>query len=972
MLSPAAPTAGPAHRSAGPGSAARLRRAALALALLVLAAAVAFPLAPVEQPRVSYTWTAADGAAAIPLMPYQPVALTAAAGCAAVREGGVLLSTVPLRPDPAASPLPGLRIVAEGGEVAVSSAGGEFARVPLSGGSCAVEVVFDTDRTVLRVGDREVVRPGDRRPAVAGAFSEVDDGVTLALTADTRFQTSPSPLKLALGAVAVLALLGVLAVLAVLDRRTGRRVRLLPHRWWRPGPADAAVVAGAVLWWLVGAVTVDDGYIAGIVRSRGENGFVGNAYRWLNAPEAPFSWFYDVLHLWSLVSPSTLWMRLPSVLLGLLTWVLLTRALLPRLGPGADRPWLAALAFGTWWVPFQLGLRPEPWVAVGLLAVVLAVERAVATRRLLPVAVGLVLAGATTALTPGGLIAFTPFAAAAVPLLRLVRAHPAGWAQAALLPALPATAVLLMVSDQSLAAVLEATRVRQLIGGGVEWYQEYERYALLLEPDSFQGAIGRRAAVLVTLLAAAGVLARLRRARAGLATGPARRTTAVLLLSLAVLTATPTKWTQHFGDVAGIGAAVLVLGAATWASAPLRARPRAFTTGLAAATAVGALVLAGYNAWPFASGWFAPTFSDRPPELLGQRVTTLALVAGLLVVAALAGRAAWARSSGAPEPPVPRRVPGPVPALALVLAGVLALQVLSLARTAVEQRGSYTPASDALALLTGRPCGLQERLSVETDPAAGLLAGGAVPGTRPVDVGGATLPAMAVAGDTTTAWRPLDPGRRDLPVVVTVSGALRPGDTAALEWGDDRGAVLGRVRLTAGDDEGGGVRDVRLPAPERAASVRLAVSGGPGAEPALVTLPRVPVLTPMTEVVPPGSPAVLDWPVAFVFPCLAPAPLALGSADLPTWRVAPPAADPAAGITYDPAFGGPFAAPRLLVTEQRMATYLDGDPLRDAAQVVRWTPVQPLARPEPVITSEAVPGWARNGSARVPGLDTVG
>ena len=37
-----------------------------------------------------------------------------------------------------------------------------------------------------------------------------------------------------------------------------------------------------------------------------------------------------------------------------------------------------------------------------------------------------------------------------------------------------------MVYDQSLAAVLESTRVRSLIGGGAPWYGEAERYYYLL------------------------------------------------------------------------------------------------------------------------------------------------------------------------------------------------------------------------------------------------------------------------------------------------------------------------------------------------------------------------------------------------------------------------------------------------------------------------------------------------------------
>lgn len=35
--------------------------------------ALAFPFAPVRQPEVRYDWSASDTAAAIPLLPYQPL-----------------------------------------------------------------------------------------------------------------------------------------------------------------------------------------------------------------------------------------------------------------------------------------------------------------------------------------------------------------------------------------------------------------------------------------------------------------------------------------------------------------------------------------------------------------------------------------------------------------------------------------------------------------------------------------------------------------------------------------------------------------------------------------------------------------------------------------------------------------------------------------------------------------------------------
>ncbi len=1026
------------------GSAARDRRTAGRYAVLVpglfaALAAVAFPFLPVQQPRVDYAWTASDGAAAIPLMPYQPVALTATIECDTARTTGMLLSTVPPRPDPAAVPLAGLRLTSATGSdptgtdptgtdptgstpagadgtssgstgrsdtgtagpgrsgdattdrtVTITSGGVELGAVALPAGRCSLSVASDPQRTVVRVdGETVLVHEGDVRPAVAGAFSYASSGVELALTADTRFQTTISPLKATVGVIAVLALLGMFVALRRADRAATARVRLLPQQWWRPRGVDVAVVALLGVWWLIGAITVDDGYIAGIVRSRGENGLVGNVYRWLNAPEAPFSWFYDLYHLWSLISSSTLWMRLPSTLLGLLTWALLSRLVLPRLGAAAHRPWVAALAFGTWWVPFNLGLRPEPWVAVGVLGVFLAVERAVATRRLVPLAVGLVLAGATTAVTPGGLIAFTPLLAASVPVLRLLRARRdlGWWAVLAAVGAAPASAVLLMTYDQSLAGVLEATRVRALIGGGVQWYQEAQRYGLLLEPGSFQGSIGRRAAVLVTVLAAAGAL--LRRP-SGIARGPARRLVLSLLLALGVMTFTPTKWTQHFGDLAGLGAAVLVVGAAAWSAAALRGRLPTFLAGAGAAVAVAALVLAGYNTWPYASGWFVPAFSTVAPQLFDIPLATILLAVGATVVGGLLARTAWRRAAGAPVGDVPRRMPGPVPVLATLLVVVLGLQVLGLGRVALEHRDSYTLASDSLATLRGEPCGLQPLLSVETDPVAGLLPSRtvpAVPTERPVDVGGRTLPGIAVAGTVTTAWFAIDaaaltatpPGAGPpsgrlgesgaaLPVVVTTSGRTRAGDLLAVEFGDATGTVLDRQPITADSDE---PRDVRRVAPPGAKSVRLVVDATAGT-PALVTLPRVPRLTPMAQLLPPGSTAILDWPVAFLFPCLTPEPLALGTAGLAPWRIGTPAGDPAAGITYSPGFGGSFAAPRLLVTEQRMATYLAGDPVRDAAQLYRWTPVQELARPDPIVTGRSVPGWERDGRASVPGLDPVG
>lgn len=968
----AAPSAGAAPIARGAS------RTVLLLAAVAALGAAAFPFAPVTQPQVTYTWTAADGNAAIPLMPYQPVSLRATVSCDAVRAtppGAAVLATVPPRPDPSAQPLSGLLLVPGPAGLDVTSAGLELGVVALPASPCTVTVTSDPRATRVEVDGRTALtRSGDVRPDVAGVFTAVGTGVAATIVADTRYQTTITPLKSAIAVVAVLALLGLLVALGRLDRSHGRALGRLPRGWWRPRPVDLVVTTVLGLWWIVGAITVDDGYISGIIRSRGENGVVGNVYRWLDAPESPFSWYDDVLYGWSQLSPSTVWMRLPSVLLGLLCWAMLSRALLPRLLPRPPRhaAWLAALALLTWWVPMNVGLRPEPWVAAGLLATTLAVERAVATRRVRPLVAGLVVAGVTTAVTPGGLVAVAPFLAGLVPVLRLLRARPdlRGATLVTVLVAAPASALLLMLDDQGLGSMLEAVRVRNVIGGGLPWYGEYQRYANLLSPTDFQGSIGRRAAVLATLLAVAGALWAVRCVRgAGIATGPTSRLAVALLLALAIMTFTPTKWTQHFGDLASTGAALVTVAGIAFARPLLRPRP--LTAALAAVTVTGALVLSGLNLWPFVSAWFTPTFSTTAPTVAHVPLATALLGAGLLTVVLLLVRAMWARAAGRPEPTVPRWVPGPVPVIVAVLVVVLALEVGSFTRTALAHRDSYTPAADAVDTVRGDPCGLQRDLGVETDPAAGLLVARSTPATateRPVDVGGTSLPGIGVVGRTTTAWFALDRPRRGLPVVVTTAGSLRPGDAVRLEFGSgDQVVGAAAVTTSAG-------RDVRVLPPADADSVRLVVDAGASgtSTPAAVTLPRVPRLTPMEQLLPRGTNTILDWPIAFVFPCLNPAPLPLGTASLPTWRIGPPLSDLSGLITYAPGFGGPFAGARPLVTEQRMPTYLAGDPLRDAVQLYRWTPLVPWAHPVPSVVPRDVPGWFADGHTRVPGLDPVG
>ncbi len=1023
-----------------PAQARARRPAVLGAALVSLLAAVGFVLAPVERPEAVYSWPAAPddvSAVAVPLMLGRPAELTASGSCADARDleaDTVLLSTTPLEGAAGEPAQAGLRLeVGDGDALRVRTAGTDLAAVPLAG-DCTWELVTALEMTTLRV-DGEVldVRSGDLRPEVAGVFSELGrpGDVTVDVTADTVFQTSPPPLKVALG---VLAVVSLLAGLVLVSRRRGTdpdpdpaaaadgaagatavrtRPRGRPLRWL----ADAGVVLALAYWTVLGPMTVDDGYISGIVRSREGNGFIGNVYRWFNAPEAPFGWFYEFFDLWSRVSTSTVWMRVPSLLLGVLTWLLVARGLLPRLGAFAATrgpgPYVvAAVVFLLWWLPSNAGLRPEPWVAAGLAAVLVLVERGLARRSVLLLLLGLVVAGATLAATPTGAVAFLPYLAAAVPVLRVCRDSGWGlWTVTALGAAAAASALLPMFADQSLAAVSLANDIRADLPGSVPWYTEIDRYDSLLSDDGFQGSLSRRVPVLLTFLAAAGILWQRvsGRLRDDVSAGVAGRLTAVLGLSLVLLLFTPTKWTMHFGALVPVGTALLVLAVHLFRAdqreptrpgirerLPLRTVATR-SVSLTAVLLVAALSWAGPNAWAYLSDLDVP-WNQVGPELRG--ITFWAVFLTGAAVAAVVGAVVVVRGRVRDEDdvhlPFWRWVPSAgsvVVALALL---TVALQLASFLKSTSDRRDTYTLAGDAGATVDGRPCGLAEELTVETDPTRGLLrpvdadepdeqldgfvevSGTDVPRGPALTMAGQELPGWAATGhasadgsgpaELTTGWFELPDGERDggLPLVVTVTGDLAAGAGLSVEFGVPSGDEVTAVGGVGLNDPVGGPapRDLRLDTaavPADAGFVRLrAVDGGADTDvPLAVSAPRVPETERFADVVDPGSPVLVDWPVAFVFPCQTLSVQSEGVTDVPDWRISPALPSDAGDIAIAGFVGGPYTAARSLVDQVEVPVYQDGRPLDRPVTLFSWRSRVDVTDPGRDVSDRTVAGWTR-------------
>ncbi len=814
----------------------RVRVIGVVAGVLGFVLAVAAPFLPVRQERVSLDWPQPQSLQlSAPLVDYVPLSLDLSVPCTALRDmtGGTVLSTVPPqapragskglvarieeRPDSGRTlavvlrdrlllSVPVAEIAGTTGSGATPGGTGESA----TAAACVALTVTSTatgttaELTGLTRADGAPMRTtveADVRPQVVGVYTELDRArmgdARLHAEIDARFSSSPSGWKLAAILGAVLCTLLALICLHRGDIRDGRRARrVLPARWWRPTGLDATVAGTLVVWHVIGANSSDDGYILTMARASREAGYTANYYRWFQVAEAPFGWPYEVLAQLTRVSEAGLWMRLPALLAGLVCWLVLSREVLPRLGSrvASSKParWTAALVFLSLWLPYNNGLRPEPLIAVGALLTWCSMERAIATRRLLPAAVAVLIAAFSLAAGPTGLICVAALLAGARPVLRTIARRSATGSgplflrYAAVLAPIAAAGTLVLVvvfADQTFSTVLEATRVRQLVGPDLSWFEERTRWDSLLSvnPD---GSLTRRFGVLAMLLClVVGVLTAVRHGGRIPATarGPVTRVLAVTFMALLLMMFTPTKWTHHFGVYAGLAAALAAVTAMALSRTVIRA---GYVRTLFAAAVLFLLAISttGSNGYWYVSGYGVP-WPDRAPSLAGVEVSTMFLLAtGLTLLFALrqhyradgptstdgvvrtsAGTPGIANSAvpaietaataasptdSAPDPTpgadetsaagTAHSAPGPavreasnresrwaglpvVAPLTVAAAAMVLFEVGSLATAAISQYPAYSVGLSNLRTLTGDRCAMADEVLVETNTADSLL-----------------------------------------------------------------------------------------------------------------------------------------------------------------------------------------------------------------------------------------------------------
>ncbi|MGU3502736.1 arabinosyltransferase domain-containing protein [Mycobacterium sp. C31M] len=712
------------------------------------------PLLPVRQSTAAIQWPQAVGAdgfvgdVTAPLVSGAPRSLNVTIPCAAIAtlpaDGGLVFSTIP--PGGIDAGRNGLFVNANADVVYVAFRDTVAAVAPrdaVNAGACGELRVWADVLTVgadfVGIDGATGTLPVDKRPQVAGMFTDLQVGLDAGLTArvdiDTRFITSPTALKLAVMVLGAACVLASIVALALLDRTAGRRPPPATRRrtGWGTWLADVGVVGSLLIWHIVGPQSSDDGYNLTIARVSGEAGYITNYYRYFGATEAPFDWYQSVLAHLASISTAGVWMRLPATLAAIGTWLLLSHVVLPRLGARLARNrvavWTGGAVFLAAWLPFNNGLRPEPLIAFGVVLVWVLVELTVGRRVLWPTAVAIIVAVFSVTLAPQGLIAIAPLLVGARAITRVVAERRATMGLAAQLAPLGAAAAVIFVvvfRDQTLATVAEAARIKYTVGPTIAWYQEFLRYYFLTVEDSVDGSMTRRFTVLILLLCLFGLLmVLLRRGTVpGAVNGPVWRLVGTTGIGLLLLTFTPTKWAIQFGAFAGLAGALGTVTAFALARVGLHSR-RNLALYVTALLFVLAWATSGINGWFYNGNYGVPWF-DKQPVIMSYPVTTIFLVlaiAGGLLTAWLHFRIDYAGHTEVADTGRNRALAStPLLVVAVIM---VVLELGSMVKATVGRYPVYTIGESNLSALrsglSGDSCAMADHVLVEADTNAGML-----------------------------------------------------------------------------------------------------------------------------------------------------------------------------------------------------------------------------------------------------------
>ena len=942
--------------------------------LVAVVCALLMPFAPVSVTEPAVSWPrdpARPESTLLTLTAYRPLALDVRFSCdvarlAQVRAPGVVVSTV--LPESPQAGSTGMIVTASGDRVQVRALDRLLLDEPLPAGPCEYRITGESaglpsfarpppgpsdpeapdldafagfgnaELVISRDGRDLVAAPTEQLPDVdvlasslTGLPADVAGELAVELRVDDEFTSSPTPRKSALTSELVLALLATAAALTWIDR-TAPRV----SRRWRPGwprVVDLAVPAVLVCWTFVAPATDDDGYFAAQARNAVISGEVGNYYQFYDQSFTPFTWVYQGLGWWQqLAGDAPVPQRIPALVLGLLTWLVLRRFAVAAMvdfaptrgGVRAASHAVLAVVFLGWWLPHNMGVRPEAVVALCGAATMLAVLVAGRRQRLAVAWLACALAGLGFTAHPTGFTVVAPLLAGLPLLLPLV--HVPGHPMATALRVLAVgsggmVAPLLAFADGALRDFLRGQAIFLSILDQEDWTDEIQRYWFLLSQIPM-GNFAKRAAVLACLVALGWfavltVAARVRRVALPAPLWLAGSSTA---LAFAALALTPSKWTHHFGALAGVGPAFLALMLVM--AVPLTRqvlRGATLPIGVLVAAA-GSFVLAialawhGPNAWSYA--WLDGVRTPYQPASVRNVTLDNPFLWGLAVVLVALALAASGRRSSTRVPRLDALRAVPIVVVASLAAttgyavgtfGLAAVQGVPResvwARAFADPTGTDCGAAGAVRVLdpfTAQPLPTGAGLPAPPPPDGFVEGGGYYTGNRPQ--GSATgrvwgslvardgRTAERTVGEMATGWYALPADLEDgAAVTVVAAGTLSDGNSLAAVYGRRSGDSV----IPAGTEpltdtaRAPPWRTFVLTPPDGADVVRLDAVDATGAIHGWLafTAPAAARPVVLQEFLPDEAPVALGWQLAFGYPCQRQPEVVNGITEPPSYAV---------------------------------------------------------------------------------------
>lgn len=877
---------------------------ALLVGLAGVVTALALPFAPVLAETTTLTWPAPDEpevSSTALVAPYRPDELTASIPCTALRAAAA-------RPGDTAVLATG---TGEDGLVVAASAGvvelrvdGRQERLPVPAAPRSCTVVVESvagGMSVLGADGRAFFLPGETAPHVFGFRTDLDppqsSGLSVTAVIRTPFATTPALGKGVLIAVQLIAVVAALVLLCRGRAPPPSRPRWRRPRWRRVWWVDVAMVAALCGWAVIGPLAVDDGWATTIARNVAATGSPGNYYRWWNAAEGPFAFSQQLLAPLTEISIAPLWLRLPSTALGVATWFVVSRgvlgAVLPAQAGTARVRVLAALCLLVAWLPFNLGTRPESYVALGVTAAL-----AIALRTRGPAGLGglALVVGLTVPISPTGVLVAAPILVLAPRLVYAARSQLR--TTLPLVCCVAAVGITVIFADQTWDALVTATDWHTYFGPSLPWWEEPTRYQNLLRDDQ-QGSFAKRAPVLFTvaLLPVVAALAARRGQRDRVGTS-ALRLGGVVLVALALLATGPSKWSYHLGAVAGVIASFLTVAVVLLARRAQAADRYVATVGVAGSAllaAAAALAFDGPNAWWLPALYDLP-WATGPVRPAGVPLNNPLQWAAVLVTGGLTAMLVLRRSRS--------RIPalGPAAVTLVVFATVLVTLFGTFASAALRRSSGSLAMINLHRIASSKVCGLADDIEVLPDgpvlrpaEAGGRSEGfsegaGFYPGAPPPDppgtgtstfLWGSHTSGPQATGQITTRWFELPDLAADDGVALSMSGRTSEPNALSLEFGRSDGsdvAVLGAVaaadRPAADEDPAhplwrsigvdatevpGGADRVRVHAVDRRTDDTgwLAFTG-----------PRLRAVVPLNAFLADRGPILVSWPQSFLFPCI--------------------------------------------------------------------------------------------------------